>query len=366
MRRFAVTSCLSLAVCGWLALAPSVRADDRTAEQILKEINAVEMPQFDPAQRENQEAINRYLTQRREAMNRRAELIGELYKKDPNHAELDRLMVERWQAMMMSGPQKVRELQAEFDEIQNHSKNDSLKTTAAFWKAIIALRTGPGDPDTALKAAETFIKSAPKDERGSQLLYMIADQTEDTAKQTTLLKRIVKDYPDSRVAKMAEGSLKRLESIGKPFDLEFTEAVKGTEISMKGLKGKVVVIDFWATWCGPCVAEMPNMKKLYAEYRDKGVEFIGVSLDQPKDEGGLDKLKEFVAKNEIAWPQYYQGNGWESEFSRSWGINSIPAVFVIDAEGKLYSVEARGKLEDMIPELLKKAKVKAEAGAGGN
>ena len=121
------------------------------------------------------------------------------------------------------------------------------------------------------------------------------------------------------------------------------------------------MVDFWATWCGPCVAEMPKMKELYAEYKDKGVEFIGVSLDQPKEQGGLDKLKEFVAKNEIAWPQYYQGKGWESEFSTSWGINSIPCVFVVDAEGNLSSVEARGKLETLIPEHLEKAKGKKDA-----
>ena len=100
------------------------------------------------------------------------------------------------------------------------------------------------------------------------------------------------------------------------------------------------------------------MKELYAKYRDKGVEFIGVSLDQPKEEGGLDSLKKFVKENDIAWPQYYQGNFWDSEFSKSWGINSIPCVFVVDADGKLFSVEARGKLEEMIPELLEKAKAK--------
>lgn len=128
------------------------------------------------------------------------------------------------------------------------------------------------------------------------------------------------------------------------------------------LRGKVVVLDFWATWCGPCVAEMPKMKALYQEYRGQGVEFIGVSLDQPRDKGGLDKLKAFVEKNEIAWPQYYQGDGWESEFSSSWEINSIPAVFVIDREGNLHSVDARGKLETMIPELLKKEGTKAGMG----
>ena len=151
-----------------------------------------------------------------------------------------------------------------------------------------------------------------------------------------------RDRPGDRV--------RRLDAVGKPFDLAFTDAISGSEISMKGLKGKVVVIDFWATWCGPCVAEMPALKKLYAEYKDKGVEFIGVSLDNKV--GGLDKLKAFVTKEGITWPQYFQGDGWESKFSASWGISGIPTVFVVDPDGKLFSIEAAsGQLETMIPEL---------------
>ena len=65
---------------------------------------------------------------------------------------------------------------------------------------------------------------------------------------------------------------------------------------MKGLRGKVVVVDFWATWCGPCVGEIPEMQRIYAEYHDKGVEFIGVSHDLPEEDGGLEALKAFVAK----------------------------------------------------------------------
>ena len=97
------------------------------------------------------------------------------------------------------------------------------------------------------------------------------------------------------------------------------------------------------------------MKKLYAEYKDKGVEFIGISLDAPEEQGGLDALKKFVKEKELPWPQYYQGKGWESEFSRSWGINGIPCLFVVDADGILHSTTARGQLETMIPELLAKA-----------
>ena len=94
------------------------------------------------------------------------------------------------------------------------------------------------------------------------------------------------------------------------------------------------------------------MKELYAKYHDKGVEFIGVSLDFPKAEGGLEKLKAFVAKNGISWPQYYQGNGWESDFSRNLGIEAIPTVFLVDQKGKLFSRDASGKLETLIHALI--------------
>ena len=99
------------------------------------------------------------------------------------------------------------------------------------------------------------------------------------------------------VAKEVQQVRHQRESVGKPFDLEFTDAVSGSKVSMRKLKGKVVVVDFWATWCGPCVAEIPRMKELYAKYRNEGVKFIGVSLDEPRERGGLDSLKKFVKDN---------------------------------------------------------------------
>jgi thiol-disulfide isomerase/thioredoxin len=209
------------------------------------------------------------------------------------------------------------------------------------------------------KAVDEFIAFASKDERGAELLYLLSLSFKDEpARQKALYARIVKEYPESGRAKAARGLLSRFDAVGKAFDLTFNDAISGTEISMQSLRGKIVVVDFWATWCGPCVAEMPRMKELYAKYHDKGVTFIGVSLDHSKNEGGLDKLRAFVAKNEISWPQYYQGNGGESDFSRSLGINSIPTVFLVDQKGKLFSLDAGDKLETLILELMNRVVTK--------
>ena len=355
-----------LALAGLLlapaAIATPALAADRPAAEILKEIDGLKPPTLDRTKTSDQAYVKTYIASMQETAKKKADLIGELAKADPASDRLAKLLPERWVTLMQTEGADAATKEAEATLAT--TKDAGLKVEGRFALARASMMSETPDPAKVLAAIQAFAAEAPKDARVPQLLYSATMNVEDKATKIKLEDQILKDFPESRYVKSIEGARKQRSSVGKPFELEFTDAIHGSPVSIKGLKGKVVVIDFWATWCGPCIAEMPKMKKLYAEFKPQGVEFIGVSLDQPEKMGGLTKLKEYVAKNEIAWPQYYQGNYWQSDFSSSWGINSIPCVFLVDADGNLASVEARGKLETMIPELLKKATAKVTATTG--
>lgn len=124
--------------------------------------------------------------------------------------------------------------------------------------------------------------------------------------------------------------------------------LEGEPISIESYRGKILLVDFWAVWCGPCVAEMPNVKKVYHAYKDKGFDIVGISLDSDET-----KLRDYLKENEIPWRQVFSGKGWDSPVSRQYGINAIPNMWLIDKEGKLISNNARGKkLEKLVAEAL--------------
>jgi len=106
-------------------------------------------------------------------------------------------------------------------------------------------------------------------------------------------------------------------------------------------------VDFWATWCGPCRAELPHVKDAYSKLHGKGFEIVGISLD-----GDKDKLLAFTKDKEMTWPQFFDGKGWENAISSSFGINSIPAMWLVDQKGILVTTDGRDDLAGQVEKLL--------------
>jgi peroxiredoxin len=166
---------------------------------------------------------------------------------------------------------------------------------------------------------------------------------------------VVDKYSDvqPKVVQMAKRSLENLDfdrklAIGnQPIDFS-VKSLDGETISPGKFKGKVLLLDFWATWCGPCRQEMPNVKQVYNKYKDKGFEIVGISLD--RNRADLDK---YIESNNITWPQVFDGKFWQNDVAVKYRVQSIPATYLIDKKGKIRYKTLRGKhLETAVKKLL--------------
>ena len=129
-----------------------------------------------------------------------------------------------------------------------------------------------------------------------------------------------------------------------------TTDLDGNPISLQQYRGKVVLLDFWGVWCGPCIAEMPNLKRVYNTYKDQGFDIIGVSLDDEESE-----LRNYIKENDIQWRQIFSGERWvDDPLAQQYEIRGVPAPWLIDRDGKLISHQARGEdLERLVVDALK-------------
>jgi peroxiredoxin len=124
----------------------------------------------------------------------------------------------------------------------------------------------------------------------------------------------------------------------------------GKQLSLNEIKGKVTIIDFWASWCGPCRRENPNVVKVYEKYHDKGLEIISVSLDKP---GQKEKWLKAIEDDKLTWHHVSNLQYFQDPVAQQYNIQSIPATYILDADGKIVAKSLRGQaLEDKIAEML--------------
>ncbi|MCA9109847.1 MAG: TlpA family protein disulfide reductase [Planctomycetaceae bacterium] len=159
------------------------------------------------------------------------------------------------------------------------------------------------------------------------------------------------------LAATLEGSARRINLKGKPIEVAGT-TVAGEPFNVEAWKGKVVLVDFWATWCGPCVAAMPELVELYEAHHEAGLEIVGISLDDSRAQ-----LEEFLHQKQLPWPTlFHEGageGGQDHPLATYYGVSSIPTAFLVNREGKVVATDLYGEeLSEAVTAL-----VKAEPGS---
>jgi thiol-disulfide isomerase/thioredoxin len=193
--------------------------------------------------------------------------------------------------------------------------------------------------------------------RTAYAAFSAIEQTEDGKLVSSAAEVFAKPLRDSDdpalngLADKFEGSARRLNLKGNPLQLT-GKTITGDNFNLDEWKGKVVLVDFWATWCGPCVAAMQELKELYETHHDSGFEIVGVSLDDKRQ-----LLEEFLNTQEIPWPTLFDEtagpNGEDHKLATYYDVSTIPTAFLVGRDGKVAAIDLFGEaLGEAVVELL--------------
>lgn len=249
----------------------------------------------------------------------------------------------------LAGVDYSKDLEALIEKTIEEMPDSEAAATASARLVQQKYLSGQEIPDGALEGLTKYAKAYPTSTDGVMFFYVLgqryvsAGRLEEARKTFEAGQEL---YQESGHASLFSQPLFAMEMLGKPVELK-GPTLDGGEYDLAGQKGKVVLIDFWATWCGPCVEEIPNVKAAYEKYHDQGFEVVGVSLDEDEK-----ALTEFIKDKGLAWPQIVfkdkesAGTLKDNEVAKQFKVGSIPAIFLIGRDGKLLTLDPRGEALD--------------------
>ena len=252
---------------------------------------------------------------------------------------------------------------AEVNNCLNNSPSDTGRSEVLYRAGLAMAMKYPADSDQRVSAYAESNKHLSQVAEGTefypaaQTLNLINQLRLPNADQAALggqLKEALAEFASNKNASRIISTQYGPETVGHIWPIPIgVEDIDGKMITLADYKGKVLLIDFWATWCGPCRAELPELLKVYEEYHPKGFEIVSISLDY-KDRLDLKAYREWIDEKGMNWRHTYDGEGWVTPLVKKYFVSSIPAPFMVGTDGSLiaFGEDCRG---DKLVETVKAA-----------
>lgn len=352
-----------------LALTLILAQEPPKAEDLLRAIEAIRTPTMTGS---DDASIKKWIGEEAEVAKKKGELIRKLYQIMPEHAKMPVLLESRWESMFgryMPPPvNQLEEFEKEIQQFLSHKPLPANRQVAERmkvrgfilrqWRTMKDNKWNASDAraytliESALKNCDGFYDKYPNDESGQYLYYSVSRIAERTPIEEVVMQRLVDRYPTSHSGIRAKGRLHSLKSLGKQFELKFTDPLTKNNVDLKDFQGKVLLIDFWSLGCVPCLGDIQHqLPELLKKWGDKGLMVVGVNIDLIED-AKRQVMLDAIRKLNLTWPNHCTEKGQFAGLAADYGIFALPTQFLLDRQGRLRFIDATEDREKKIEQLL--------------